>query len=755
MKAQLCPYIRIVKHLSKIAFTLSFLLAAAFSMKGLREPDLWWQIKTGEWILAHRQVPETDVFSYTHQGVAWINIKWGFEVLAAVITAVLGADCVLLLQIIASTLLLWMLWKTVLLFAEDKAERKTMLFLSCALMFPLLLISIEYRMIGRPEMTSHLMTVIYLFVLLKHRMNASNIIYALVPLQMLWANLHEAFAIGVVLQAVFLVATLIEWKFLSVSTLSFNQIRAALITLLLSIAVIFINPYGYKMLLQPLAIFGQVFENKFTTELLPISSHEYWQKEAWLAVGWLILAVVAVGFAVYKFKGKLRSVLEHLPLGYIVVIIAFVYLATTAFRNIIFLVLLLFPLVAVALSSLLGKVKPLQNITSVVAIVFALVLYISVVSNKYYEWAGSRDRFGLEVRPDYHPVGAADFIIKQGIKGKCFSDYLISSYLLWKIPGFATFIDLRDLDVFPAAFFELFTGAVMIPEKFAELDKQHQFSYVVLYRPQFNQLHQWLSKGNGFKLVFADAVAAVYTRDTSSTSALTAKLFADVPAAQPSIAAKWVNTVFNPLHEKSSVSKAANQSAAASYFLAIGQPILAEHCAQEIINTNQPWIGHELIGQIWYNKTQGSNTDSNQIALQQAGRYFSIALQQQPDYYPALMGLGAVYFQQQFYAQAKTMFERATIVEPANVNAWLSLAACHKSTLQLPESLDEAIRSFEKADRVNPNNPIISFELGVLYFRKNDCTASIKRLKSVKGFEGLNVQEQQVLESCLKQCNGV
>jgi hypothetical protein len=67
-------------------------------MKQLREPDLWWQIRTGEWIIANGEVPTQDVFSLLISGTSWINIKWGFEVMAAAVAGAFGAESVLLLQ---------------------------------------------------------------------------------------------------------------------------------------------------------------------------------------------------------------------------------------------------------------------------------------------------------------------------------------------------------------------------------------------------------------------------------------------------------------------------------------------------------------------------------------------------------------------------------------------------------------------------------------------------------------------------------
>jgi len=41
--------------------------------------DLFWHLRTGEWIAAHRRVPLADLFSYTRLGARWITHEWGFS----------------------------------------------------------------------------------------------------------------------------------------------------------------------------------------------------------------------------------------------------------------------------------------------------------------------------------------------------------------------------------------------------------------------------------------------------------------------------------------------------------------------------------------------------------------------------------------------------------------------------------------------------------------------------------------------------
>ena len=59
---------------------------ALFLLAGNRlliDPDTMWQITVGQWILDHRAVPETDVFSFTMRGQPWISTQWLAQVLFA------------------------------------------------------------------------------------------------------------------------------------------------------------------------------------------------------------------------------------------------------------------------------------------------------------------------------------------------------------------------------------------------------------------------------------------------------------------------------------------------------------------------------------------------------------------------------------------------------------------------------------------------------------------------------------------------
>jgi hypothetical protein len=50
----------------------------------MKDPDTYWHVMTGRWIIAHGDVPRVDVFSHTAAGTPWIDGEWLSQVVMAV-----------------------------------------------------------------------------------------------------------------------------------------------------------------------------------------------------------------------------------------------------------------------------------------------------------------------------------------------------------------------------------------------------------------------------------------------------------------------------------------------------------------------------------------------------------------------------------------------------------------------------------------------------------------------------------------------
>ena len=57
-------------------------LAAAF-ISAVEDPDFWWHLRTGYWMLDHQQLPSRDLFTYTVEGHSWVDHEYLAEVILA------------------------------------------------------------------------------------------------------------------------------------------------------------------------------------------------------------------------------------------------------------------------------------------------------------------------------------------------------------------------------------------------------------------------------------------------------------------------------------------------------------------------------------------------------------------------------------------------------------------------------------------------------------------------------------------------
>src|ERR1700732_4312999 len=112
------------------------LVYALFMVGGdrlLLDPDTQWQITVGQWILDHRAVPETDVYSFTMRGQPWISMYWVAQVLYAKAYSIFGWSGPVVLAAAASAATFALLAKFL---SRHLSESATLVFVAAALARP-------------------------------------------------------------------------------------------------------------------------------------------------------------------------------------------------------------------------------------------------------------------------------------------------------------------------------------------------------------------------------------------------------------------------------------------------------------------------------------------------------------------------------------------------------------------------------------------------------------------------------------------
>ena len=230
----------------RLAVVLLVLVVGAAGWFSLHNLDIWLHARTGEWIVEHGTVPTTNVMSRLHADWPTVDDKWGFQVVAHLLFDGIGPDACNAARLALMLALLLTCWGT-----ARRAGGGPWWALSCLL---LAMLAARSRFTFRPDLVSLLLTALVARAALQPRAGWRGLLW-LVPLQLLWVNVHGYFITGplVVLAAA------------AGRTLAGPGQRALAGRLAavagLMLAVCFVNPAGLAGFLHPFAIVADLHEH--------------------------------------------------------------------------------------------------------------------------------------------------------------------------------------------------------------------------------------------------------------------------------------------------------------------------------------------------------------------------------------------------------------------------------------------------------------------------------------------------------------
>jgi hypothetical protein len=91
--------------MTKIAWFCLCVLVACYLSGPLVDPDLWWHITVGKWIIAHQQIPEVDLWNRFSGEQHWRAYSWLTEVLFAAVWQQAGEQGLWLVKLVFALLL--------------------------------------------------------------------------------------------------------------------------------------------------------------------------------------------------------------------------------------------------------------------------------------------------------------------------------------------------------------------------------------------------------------------------------------------------------------------------------------------------------------------------------------------------------------------------------------------------------------------------------------------------------------------------
>jgi len=221
------------------ALAVAALLAAVlfFVPSIFNDPDSYWHVTTGEWVLAHGAVPTTDPFSWSFAGRPWTAHEWLSDVLLALAYRGAGWSGVAMLTGLAAGSVAALLG----LYARRALSLPvTLLFLV------FVIFGMAPSLLARPHILALPALALWMIGLLDARAGGRAPSLWLLPVMLFWTNAHGSFALGLALIGPFALEALVETPQNRIKV-----VRDWIVFGLAAVATTLLNPQALHGLLFP------------------------------------------------------------------------------------------------------------------------------------------------------------------------------------------------------------------------------------------------------------------------------------------------------------------------------------------------------------------------------------------------------------------------------------------------------------------------------------------------------------------------
>ena len=298
----------------------------------LVDADVGWHIRTGEYILDHHQVPHHDLYSFSKPGAPWYAWEWLTDVLDGLLFRWAGLKGVVLAAGVVIALFATTLMRRIV----DAGAH-----LFVALLVVLLSVGSAFmHFLARPHIFTLLLLSVSMGIIEADRRDANPArIWWLVPIMLVWTNLHGGFLVLIGLLGLAVVGAGAEawirqlpgarpdWN----PALRWAKLTAACVT------VSFINPYGWELHAHAIQYLRSDWIRKVVQEF---QSPTFRDENMLQFEALLFIALIAAG-ARFR-RGKAIDGLWILSLG---------YMALSSVRHVPIFATVTAPLIAVELTS--------------------------------------------------------------------------------------------------------------------------------------------------------------------------------------------------------------------------------------------------------------------------------------------------------------------------------------------------------------------------------------------------------------------
>jgi hypothetical protein len=389
----------------------------------IEDNDFWWHLKTGEFIVTHETLPAIDPFSFSTPAAPGDPEKivlsgyWLAQATYYIVYEILGLKGLILFRVVLLTLMFAIVYRRMERLEIDRG-------VSVILLAASLILYSDLYFSDRPQVFSFLGATLLVGMMERIR-EGRRPNFLLLPLMLVWSNLHGGFIIGDAFLAVFALGSMLQYRtdrrrYVTIALWSFSGIIVSLV-----------NPNSYKVFTVVLGSLVSksitwTFIDEFMSTFMAFGLGHHFVALLWF-MSILVVTCMIIARRFYWPDFFLWAFTSYFAIAYV--------------RNAAFFSVALVPLCGYYLNQALPALKRPRFVSFMKYAAGTVMLALMVTSAAKLVSRGSplRREVGASL-----PVDVASFIQYTGLHGRIFNEYDWGGYLLWRLyPRSQVFIDGR------------------------------------------------------------------------------------------------------------------------------------------------------------------------------------------------------------------------------------------------------------------------------------------------------------------------
>jgi hypothetical protein len=462
-------------------------------LEGIQDPDFWWHLRIGRWMVESGKLPSHDLFTFTVPGSVWTDHEYLTEVLMWLIYSATGAVGFAIVFGLITWAGFWLIYRQV--------RRQPFVIVGLGLAIGALA---GWPIWGpRAQMITFALSCLELYWLQGYLSGRSRALNFFPLVMAVWANLHGGWVVGFVWLGVALVSELIAWAWDRSNPAHKAHVRFLAIVTGASLVAVLATPHGFSLYLYPFQTQGSVAQQKLIVEWFSPDFHQIYLRpfEA-------MVFIVIAGFALRRPR-LYDFMLTMAGLG----------LALQSVRHVALFVAAATPVMIATYSDYWKELaagrgwklslpaRPLfAGITAAVLVVVFVVALVKIDSD-------INPTAQQKLDAGSYPIGAADWLAAHPDVGtRMYNQYGWGGYLAYRFypdPNRRVFI-FGEAELMGDPLLNQYNSVQNLRPDWKAILDQYQVDYVIFNTGE--ALSNVLATQPEWKLVYQDKVAVIYVR---------------------------------------------------------------------------------------------------------------------------------------------------------------------------------------------------------------------------------------------------